>query len=176
MTIEKRAALEMRAEGRKLVGYAAVFNQSAQIADFHETIAPGSFRRSLAGGKDVLALVDHNPSNVLARTKSGTLRLQEDDRGLRFEIDVPDTQLGKDVLALATRGDLGGCSFGFTVDPDGEEWRGDQRLLKSVSLVEISIVHSFPAYGGTSVQARSRRTEADRRIALLELEGLHVAV
>lgn len=176
MTMEKRAAVEVRAEGRKLTGYAAVFGQDARIADFTETIAPGAFARSLAAGSDILALADHDPKRVLARTKSGTLRLSEDERGLRFELDVPDTTVGRDILALAQRGDLGGMSFGFTVDPDGEEWRGDQRTLHNVNLHEVSVVQSFPAYEGTSVSARSRRTAQDRRIALLELEGANVAV
>lgn len=173
MTMEKRAATETRAEGRKLVGYAAVYDQETRIADFHEVIRRGAFSTSLADGKDKLALVDHDSGKVLARTKSGTLRLQEDDRGLRFEIDLPETSLGRDILALAARGDLGGASFAFTVPDGGEEWRGDKRELRSVTLHEVSVVQSFPAYSGTSVSARARqhRTDADRRIALLDLEA-----
>lgn len=176
--IEKRAAHSVTAEGRKLTGYAAVFGQEARIADFSETIAAGAFQRSLAAGGDILALADHDPKRVLARTKSGTLRLSEDATGLRFELDVPDTTVGRDILALAQRGDLGGMSFGFTVDPDGETWTGDKRTLRNVKLHEVSVVQSFPAYEGTSVSARARqnRTAAARRIALLELEGAHVAV
>ncbi|AWM25972.1 HK97 family phage prohead protease [Sinorhizobium fredii] len=174
MTIEKRIATEIRAEGRKLTGYAATFNTETRILDFHEKIAPGAFAASLRSNPDILALVDHDPSRVLARTKSGTLRLSEDERGLKFELDVPDTSAGRDVLALAARGDLGGMSFGFTVPDGGDSWAGDKRELRNVVLHEISVVQSFPAYGGTSVQARSRqqRTDADRRIALLELEGV----
>ncbi len=173
MTTEIRTATEVRAEGRKLVGYAATFNTEARIADFTETIAPGAFRSSLADGTDILALVDHDKGRVLGRTKTGSLRLQEDAQGLRFEIDIPDTSAGRDVLALATRGDLGGMSFGFTVNPSGDEWRGDRRTLREVTLHEVSVVQSFPAYGGTTVSARSRqqRSEADRRIAILELEA-----
>ena len=176
--MEKRAAIEVRAEGRKLVGYAAVFDQETRIADFREVIKRGAFAASLASGKDTLALVDHDSTRVLARTKSGTLRLSEDERGLKFEIDVPDTSAGRDVLALAARGDLGGASFGFTVAAGGDAWTGDKRELRAVTLHEISIVQSFAAYGGTSVQARSRqtRTAADRRISLLNLEARHVAV
>lgn len=173
MSIEKRAAHETRAEGRKLVGYAAVFDQETRIADFREVIRRGAFSGSLADGKDKLALVDHDSGKVLARTKSGTLRLQEDDRGLRYEIDLPETSLGRDILALASRGDLGGASFAFTVPEGGESWSGDKRELRSLTIHEVSVVQSFPAYSGTSVSARSRqqRTEADRRIALLELEA-----
>lgn len=178
MTIEKRYATELRAEGRKLTGYAAVFNQETRIADFQEVIAPGAFGASLRVNPDILALVDHDHSRVLARTKSGTLRLAEDERGLRFEVDVPDTSLGRDILALATRGDVGGMSFGFSVPEGGESWQGDKRELRRVTLHEISVVQSFPAYGGTTVQARSRkpRTDTDRRIALLEMEAPNVAV
>lgn len=173
MTTEKRAAHEARAEGKKLVGYAAVFDQETRISDFHEVIRRGAFSASLAAGDDKLALVDHDSGKVLGRTKSGTLRLFEDERGLRFEVDMPETSLGRDLLAMAARGDLGGASFAFTVPPDGEVWTGDKRELRSVRLHEISIVQSFPAYSGTSVQARSRkpRTERDRRIAILELEA-----
>lgn len=173
MTQETRTSVEMRAEGRKLVGYAATFNQETRIADFRETIKPGAFTASLTSGKDILALVDHDSGKVLARTKSGTLRLSEDERGLRFEIDIPDTSAGRDVLALAARSDLGGMSFGFNVDQGGEHWNGDQRELRSVTLHEVSVVNAWPAYSGTSVSVRARqnRTEADRRIAVLELEG-----
>lgn len=174
MTIEKRTATEVRTEGRKLTGYVATFNTETQIADFHERIAPGAFRSTLANGHDVLALVDHDAGKVLARSKNGTLSLSEDAHGLKFSIDLPDTSLGRDILAMATRGDLGGMSFGFTVPDGGDIWTGDRRELRNVVLHEISVVQSFPAYAGTSVQARSRqqRTDADRRIALLELEGI----
>lgn len=118
-TIERRGLLmEVRAAGRRLKGYAATFGTEARIADFTEVILPGAFRGSLMPSRDVLALVDHDPSKVLARTRSGSLRLAEDPRGLSFSLDVPDTQAGRDVLALAERGDLGGMSFGFTVAKD----------------------------------------------------------
>lgn len=173
MTIETRIATEVRAEGRKLTGYAATFGNETRVLDFHETIAPGAFAASLRSNPDILALVDHDSGKVLARTKSGSLKLWEDAKGLAYEIALPETSLGRDILAMATRGDLGGMSFGFTVPDGGDTWQGDKRTLRSVELYEISIVQSFPAYGGTSVQARSRqqRTEVDRRIALLELEG-----
>ncbi|MEY9098241.1 HK97 family phage prohead protease [Sinorhizobium fredii] len=178
MTLETRTATEIRAEGRKLVGYAATFGVETRILDFHETIAPGAFAASLRSNPDILALVDHDAGKVLARTRSGSLRLSEDAHGLKFEIALPETSLGRDILAMATRGDLGGMSFGFTVPEGGDEWRGDKRTLRNVVLHEISVVQSWPAYGGTSVQARSRqqRTDADRRIALLEMEALNVAV
>lgn len=171
MALERRAAIELRAgSGRKLTGYAATFGTPAQIGGFTETILPGAFRASLAAGKDVLALVDHNPGALLARTSSGTLRLSEDARGLAFEIDLPDTTLGRDILALAERGDLGGMSFGFKVTE--ERWPArDRRELRAVELVEVSVVQAFPAYTATSVQARARMGEgASLRLRRLFLE------
>lgn len=152
---EKRAlATECRAKGRRLSGYAALFGTEARIADaFTEIVVRGAFSASLAGGSDVLALVDHDPAKVLARTRSGSLRLSEDARGLAFDLDVPDTQAGRDVLALAERGDLGGMSFGFTVTDEARD--GDRRELRAVRLHEISVVSAWPAYDGTEVSARA---------------------
>jgi len=158
--IERRAIVgELRAKGRRLEGYAATFGAEARITDFVETIAPGAFAASLAERDDILALVDHDPARVLARTKSKTLRLSEDTRGLHFDLDVPDTGAGRDVLALAERGDLGGASFAFTVKR--ESWDGERRTLESVDLHEVSIVQSWPAYPDTLVVARARPSEPD---------------
>ena len=122
--------------GRKLEGYAALFDTEARIGGFTEVIKPGAFTGSLA--RDIVALVDHDAGRVLARTKSKTLRLAEDTRGLAFDLDVASTSYGRDVLALVERGDLGGMSFGFTVDNDGERWNGSKRELRAVTLHEIS--------------------------------------
>ena len=160
--IERRRAADLSvAPGRKLVGYAAVFGQGTRISDFTEVIKPGAFAASLKG-RDILALVDHDPARLLARTKSGTLRLEEDSKGLRFELDVPDTTEGRDLLALAERGDLGGMSFGFTVARSGERWDGKKRELRAVTLHEISVVHAWPAYEGTTVEPRAKRPRLER--------------
>ena len=82
---------------------------------------------------------------------------------MRFELDVPSTQLGNDTLALAERGDLGGARFGFTVPKGGDSWQGNDRTLNNVNLVDVSIVNSFPAYPQTEVMARAR---GDRRLTL----------
>lgn len=155
---QRGAPLEVRADGRRLEGHAALFGVEARVTDprrgtFRERIAPGAFRASLAG--DVLALRDHDAGRVLGRTRSGTLRLSEDARGLAFDLDVPDTTEGRDVLAMAERGDLGGMSFGFDVPAGGDAWSGDRRELRNILLLEISIVSAWPAYPGTTVQARS---------------------
>lgn len=156
--MERRAAVELRARsnGRRLEGYAALFDVPARIDAFLEIIRPGAFSRSLKSNPDIVATADHNPAAILARTRSGTLRLAEDAKGLYFDLDVPDTSAGRDVLALAERGDLGGASFTFSKRRDGEKWDGTTRTLSDLDLHEIAIVSAFPAYDGTTVQARKR--------------------
>lgn len=165
-SIERRSFIEVRAAGRRLEGLAATYGTEAQIGSFVEIIAPGAFR---SRGADVLALLDHDPTRVLGRTRSGTLRLEDDVRGLAFSLDLPETQAGRDVLALAERGDLGGMSFGFTVPKGGDTWAGVRRTLRSVNLAEISVVSAWPAYQGTEIALRSREATnwARRRRALI---------
>jgi HK97 family phage prohead protease len=173
--VERRALpIEVRtASGRKLVGHAAVFGVPAQIGGFKETIRPGAFRATLLNpARDVLGLVDHDPSRLLGRTGSGSLRLAEDARGLAFELDLPDTQLGRDVLALAERRDLGGMSFGFRATDEAWPAR-DQRELRAVDLFEISVIQAFPAYSQTDVSARARhKAEPSAAIRRIYLETL----
>lgn len=169
--MERRSFTEVRTTGRRIEGYAATFNSEARMDGFVETIAPGAFRGALAG--DVLAMLDHDPGKVLGRTRSGTLRLTEDSRGLAFSLDLPDTQAGRDVLALAERDDLGGMSFGFTVPQGGDSWNGERRTLQTVALKEISVVSAWPAYPDTEIALRALRHNADserRRRALVLAE------
>lgn len=173
MTERRAFTHELRAKGRRLEGYAALFGIEARIGEYMvETIAPGAFAASLRSSSDILALVDHDPARVLARTRSGSLRLSEDTRGLAFDLDIPDTQAGRDVLALAERGDLGGMSFGFTATDEARD--GDRRELRAVQLFEISVVAAWPAYDGTIVNARAagmacpHRAHAERVLRILE--------
>jgi HK97 family phage prohead protease len=164
--MERRFQAEVRATGRRLEGYAATFGTEAKIAGFTETIQPGAFRSSLASGADVLALIDHDPGKVLGRTRSGTLTLSEDAKGLRFALDMPNTQLGNDLLEMAKRGDIGGMSFGFTATDEAWPSR-EKRILRAVDLKEISVVQSWPAYQGTTVQARAAANQASFRARYL---------
>jgi HK97 family phage prohead protease len=84
---------------RKIVGYAAVFNaRSANLGGFREEIAPGAFTDALAANEEVLALVEHSPEKILGRRSMGTLTLAQDDKGLRVEIDPPNTTVGNDAV------------------------------------------------------------------------------
>jgi HK97 family phage prohead protease len=160
--------MEVRTSGRRLVGLAATYWTVASIGQrAKEQIAQGAFAGSLADGNDILALVDHDPTKVIGRTRPNTLRLSQDSRGLAFEIDLPETSAANDVLALAARGDLGGMSFGFIVPPGGETWQGELRTLHKIDLREISVVSAWPAYDGTEVSLRAAAglatSEARRR-------------
>lgn len=174
---EKRGTslgVEVRADSEKktLRGYAALFNSDTTIGDyFIETIAPGAFDKAANG--DVRALVDHDPGRVIGRTKSGTLRLAVDAKGLAVEIDVPDTTDGRDLWTLVERGDISGMSFGFRVTKQEWDETGDlpKRTILEVELYEVSAV-AFPAYDDTSIAVRSLETarseletarEAERR-------------
>lgn len=163
MTTERRVAIELRAAGDRksprLVGYAAVFNAPSQdLGGFTEIVLPGAFARTLKAGRDPLALVQHMPQLVLGRRSAGTLRLQEDQRGLAFEIDVPETTAARDLLVSVERGDVGGASFAFSTPKGGDRWsmRAGKvvRELVDVDLHEITIT-ARPAYLDTSVARRS---------------------
>lgn len=147
-----------------IAGYAAMFNKPSVPLPFIEQLAPGAFRSTLdrvkRGEHDVLALTEHNGNNLLGRLTAGNLTLKEDAVGLRFTLELPDTQLGRDVRELVGRGILRGMSFSFSVVK--ESWaKADggrsRRTIHDLNLFEVSVV-STPAYPATSVTAtRSAR-------------------
>jgi HK97 family phage prohead protease len=160
---EKRAILgqlELRAAGstdekRTVVGYAAVFNSETDICGYWtEVVAPGAFATSLREN-DVVALYSHDTGRVIGRMSAKTLRIAEDDKGLKVEIDLPDTTDGRDLVVLIERGDITGFSFGFctrkqewdeTVDPP-------KRTLLEVDLIEVTVT-AFPQYDDTEIGLR----------------------
>ncbi|MGX5710500.1 hypothetical protein L614_001600000690 [Ochrobactrum sp. J50] len=171
--IEKRSGslgVETRADDSKrvLTGYAIIWNSNTTIGDyFVERIAPGAFSGSIGG--DILALLHHDSGRVLGRTKSNTLRLKEDARGLHVEIDVPNTTDGNDLWELVERGDITGMSFGMRVTK--QEWDDTgaipHRTILEAELFEVTATPT-PAYEDTQLAKRSLdawRAEADATIA-----------
>lgn len=158
-------ALELRetGDGRSFSGYAAVFNSPSEPLPFIETIAPGAFKRTLNSRNNVRMLLNHNPEKPLATTRSGTLRLAEDTKGLLVDATLPDTTVGRDLAVLLRERIVDSMSFGFTVPRGGDSWStdGSTRTLTSVRLHEVSVV-SFPAYPATSASVRSVDMLADR--------------
>ncbi|MCS1392983.1 HK97 family phage prohead protease [Lysinibacillus boronitolerans] len=159
-------------ESNVIEGYAAVFNSPTDIwGMFTEVIAPGAFADAIASNDDIRALFNHDWNNVLGRTKSGTLRLSEDARGLKFEVDLPNTTLARDLSESLKRGDISQCSFGFV--PTSETWDYEPeipvRTINSVELHEISVV-SIPAYEDTEVSLRSKEANKsiEQRLKLIQ--------
>jgi HK97 family phage prohead protease len=150
--------VEIREDGEKITvsGYAAIFDEEANIGGmFREKIVRGAFTEAL-GSDDVVFLINHE-GLPMARTRSGTLKLSEDERGLLIETELdpqdPDVQR---IVPKMKRGDLDKMSFAFI--PEVQEWDESQdpplRTLRKVGLVDVSIV-TFPAYEGTEIGLRS---------------------
>lgn len=170
---------ELREEANKppkLVGYASVFNQEAEIFGlWREKVAQGAFKKTVKES-DIRALWNHNTDLVLGRNKSGTLTLAEDDHGLKVEIIPPDTQAGRDALTSIKRGDVSQMSIAFQIVK--QEWLTPEdkkilplRTIHEMKLFEVSPV-TFPAFEQTSISARSTmepETENDPREEALHL-------
>lgn len=163
--------LELRQDADKstFVGYAAVFNSDSEPLPFIEQIRPGAFQRTLQARNDIKMFVNHDDTMVLASTRSGTLRLSEDNRGLRTEADLPtNVTYARDLAELLRAGVVDSMSFGFHVPRGGDEWSddGQRRYLNEIALREVSAVTGFPAYPESSAAIRkaqilAQRTDAD---------------
>lgn len=146
---------------RTITGYAVKWNMKSHPMQedgikFTEQFSKGAFSESLTKD-DQRALWSHDMSKILGRTKNGSLRLKEDNIGLRFELDLPNTTVGQDVYESVKRGDIDGVSFGFSME--AEEWDdknkgGIVRTITKAKLFEISPV-TFPAYPDSEVSARN---------------------
>lgn len=179
-TSERRCApteFEVRARkgdsgGVVVEGHAAVFNRlSRNLGGFVEQIDPKAFDRSLGDNPDVRALINHEPSALLGRTRSGTLRLTKDTTGLAYEIDMPDRQDARDLLASMERGDITHSSFAFFTMRDGDQWGETEEgtLLRTLTAVSIHngdvCPVTYPAYEDTDsgVADRAYKSLAEAR-------------
>lgn len=183
--------LQERADGALplIVGYAAVFYREDDPGTEYEMlpaehgwprlverIMPTAFNRAVKED-DVRALFDHNSAAVLGRSGAGTLRLFVDERGLRYEIDPPDTQTARDLLASLRRGDISGSSFAFlprnTVHRSLKEGNTTTEILErhDVQLFDVGPV-TFPAYPGASAGVRAA---GDLAAVRDEVAGLRAA-
>lgn len=158
--------LELRQDADKatFVGYAAVFNSDSEPLPFVEQIRPGAFQRTLSARNNVKMFVNHEDTMPLASTRSGTLRLSEDDRGLRVEADMPNTTFARDLVELMRTKIVDSMSFGFHVPRGGDEWSddGQRRFLNEIALREVSVVTGFPAYEATTATIRKAQILAQR--------------
>lgn len=164
--VERRSASisSINVDTRTIEGYAIVFNSQSEDLGFREVIAPSAVTEDTINTSDVFCLFNHNPEKVLARSKygKGSLTLTLDDRGLKYSFEVPNTELGNELLEHVRRGEIDGSSFAFIVSTDdgSEVWENingttHRTINKIECLVDVSPVWQ-PAYSATSVSARAK--------------------
>lgn len=163
--VERRSASisSINVDTRTVEGYAVVFNSQSEDLGFFETISPSAVTEDTINTSDVFCLFNHNPEKVLARSKygKGSLTLVLDDRGLKYSFEVPNTELGNELLEHVRRGEIDGSSFAFIVSSEegSEVWENingttHRTINKIECLVDVSPVWT-PAYSATSVSARA---------------------
>lgn len=163
----RSAEFTTREDGDSLVieGYFAVFNSNYEIAPgMSESIAPGAFSGSVSG--DVRALINHDTTLVLGRSKAGTLELREDAHGLWGKITVnPNDGDAMNLYSRVKRGDVDQCSIGFEIRSEDTDIREDGSVhwtIKEVDpLYEVSCC-TFPAYEQTNISAREAQRDVIR--------------
>ena len=171
-----QAHFEVRddSDGMTFEGYAAVWNSPSEPLPFVERIAPGAFARSIKRARnDIKLLWNHESGQVLGSTRAGTLKLVEDERGLKVIANLPPTTTGRDAAVLLKRGDIDSMSFGFSVPSGGDSWSADgaERTLNSVRLHEVSIV-AFPAYTATAGTTSVRGIEEIAKRTAIDTDQL----
>lgn len=156
-------SVELRAtedkESRTVEGYAAVFNSDSELiyGSFIERISPGAFADVL--NDDAVALFNHDPNLILARNKVN-MTLKQDDKGLLYRFDAPNTTAGNDLLENLRNGNVKTSSFGFTIAEEKWTYSEDRSkpsirtITKIKRLYDVSPV-TYPAYPDTSVAQRS---------------------
>lgn len=176
--------------GPKVIsGYALKFGtRSHNLGGFIEMIDKRALDQT--DMNDVRALIDHDPSKILGRTSAGTLKLEVDDIGLRFDVTLPNTQYASDLYENLRVGNISNCSFGFMLGKDGDSFTRDQetglplRSLRNISkLTDVSVV-TYPAYEDTDVtiakrnlqQYEERKRNPEKEKLLLQLDLLKMGL
>lgn len=144
------------AESRTISGVIP-YNSYSEYMGFYERLNPGCFSKSLSEQEDIRALIEHNDGRLLARTKNGSLKLEDGPDALRFTFDAPNTTEGDDILTMVREGLVSGCSFGMIVMSENYDYiEGKEvRTILEARLLEVSLVLSEPAYSDTIVYTRS---------------------
>lgn len=125
---------------------------------FRERVMPGAGTEVLQKA-EVEAREEHLPNRYLGRTGNGSLRLFDTKESLRYEVDLLDDQVGREVAMKAERGDYKGSSFGFraaaatwTKDDDGTPLR----TITAFKLIQDVGPTVRPAYDTGTAEAALR--------------------
>jgi HK97 family phage prohead protease len=168
---EVELVVETRSNGREAIrGVAIPYNRlSVDLGGFRERILPGAFDKILSrqrGRQEIVSYFNHDSNWLLGREAAGTLEITSDDRGVSYIVEPPDTQAGRDVLALVRSRNLRGSSFAFTVaQRGGERFTTDEtgkairEVVEASGLFEMGPVVT-PAYSSTSIAVAMRSYEA----------------
>ena len=165
---ELKTRAETDSPDKYIEGYFAVFGKETELwPGAFEEIAPEAFDGTLSS--DVRALINHDTTLVLGRTKANTLELKTDNYGLwgRIKINPNDTD-AMNLYERVARGDVDQCSFGFNILGEETDWRDDGTVkwtITEVRLFEVSPC-TFPAYEQTGIQARKDEVEQHQQRAL----------
>jgi hypothetical protein len=161
-------------DGKEMVvGHASMYNTRSEFMGFYETIEEGAFTDELINSSDVRALINHDQNLILARNTSGTLKLEADAQGLRYEFEMPETSYGKDLAVSMKRGDITQSSFAFTVEED--DWTTDDngndlRTIKKIKrLYDVSPV-TYPAYQDANDLTIAQRGLAEYKETLKKVD------
>ena len=143
----------------KIEGYFVVFNSETKLFEnYYEEISDKAFAN--IDLTDIRALADHDTAKVLGRTKSQTLSLSVDEKGLYGEITInKNDSEAVNLYERVKRGDIDQCSFGFNILDETMDTRADgstKWTITEIELFEVSVV-TFPAYADTAVEARSEQ-------------------
>ena len=159
-------------EGETIRGYAAVYNSDSEwMGGFYEQIAKGAFDDVM--DNDTRAYFNHDENLLLGRVSSGTLRLSSDERGLYYEVDLPNTSYAKDLVELMKRGDVNQSSFAFLIESDRWEERDGKtyRIIEKVSrLLDVSPV-AQPAYPDATSELMMRKDTPESEGAEVEVQA-----
>jgi HK97 family phage prohead protease len=168
---EAELVIETRANGREVIrGLAIPYNRlSVDLGGFRERILPGAFDKILArqrGKQEIVSYFNHDANWLLGRESAGTLEVVSEERGVSYIVEPPDTQAGRDVLALVRSRNLRGSSFAFTVSQKGgdryttdEGGKAIREVVEASGLYEMGPVVT-PAYSSTNVAVALRSYEA----------------
>lgn len=151
-----------------ITGVPIVFEQATDIGGwFSETIARGAISEDVL--KDVALFYNHDlNTKPLARTRTGKLNLTIENDGVHMDAEVNlERSDSKDLYLAIQDGDIDGMSFMFRIE--GEEWSDldtdypKRRITKIGYVQEVSAVN-YPAYEGTSINARANSSlDSDKK-------------
>ena len=142
---------------RTVCGMIPYNSYSENLGGWYEKLAPGCFSKTIREQEDIRMICEHDDTKILARTKNGSLKLDDRDDGLYFEFEAPNTTLGDDTLVQIRDGLIAGMSFGMIVYNENYDYEDNKevRTVLEARLLELSIVYSMPAYPSTIVYTRS---------------------